>query len=402
MALTPSQLVAPVAYVAVAIAAAVAVPELVDAGTLGSTRLTGILIGILVVLAGALVQEVLARREAVAELRGRLMSLGDHTLRLREDVRKVRAVVRTQAEQAPEDRRELDSVVAEMRMLKGLVEQLSARREAALARGEEDGEDSGALAPRRPRGIDLTDDSAVLDAVRDALNDDRVELYLNPIVTLPQRRLQFFECVAHVRAYDGTIIPPERYLPLAEREGLSATIDNMLLVRSVQFVRRMKRRAAPQPVTYFCTIASETLRDRDFFADFTAFMRENDDLAGLLSFSLTQHDLYRLDPRTDAELTDLSKLGFRFMLDQTTNLDLFVSDLSTKGFRYVKVEGEVMLEKMAGMSDPRALKRSLDPGALDLVVTGIDSETKLLKLLDFAIDFGQGRIFGEPRPAEPR
>ena len=50
----------------------------------------------------------------------------------------------------------------------------------------------------------------------------------------------------------------------------------------------------------------------------------------------------------------------------------------------------------------RALKRALDRGAMDLIVSGIDTDPMLLDLLDYAIDFGQGTLFGEPRPAELR
>lgn len=106
----------------------------------------------------------------------------------------------------------------------------------------------------------------ILDSVRDALNEDRVGLSLKPIVQLPSRRLSMYQCMAAIRTPEGTEIPPETYLPIAEQAGLLATINNMLLVRSVQFVRRMRRQRTQ--VAYVCEIVGETLRDPGFLHRF--------------------------------------------------------------------------------------------------------------------------------------
>ena len=332
-------------------------------------------------------------------------------------MRSMQETVRAQGEAGPESAAELETVVADMRMLKTLVGQLSTKS-AAKARPAAPAVSRPVAAPSRPLTAhdddeyedqaepaydddrELTDEELILDSVREALNEDRVGLSLQPIVQLPSRRLSMYQCMAAIRTQEGTEIPAETYLPIAEQAGLLATINNMLLVRSVQFVRRMRRQRSQ--VGYVCEIVSETLRDRDFFSDFTAFMRENTDLAGHLHFQITQHDAYRMDARTDQELTALGKLGFRFVLDKTTNLDLFVSDLSNKGFRYVKVDAPLLIEKLSKQADPRVLRRNLDHGAIDLMVDGVEKDAQLVRLLDFGVDFGQGSLFGLPRPAEKR
>lgn len=415
--MSPLQFFAPIAYGAVAAAVAIGAPELVEALGFPSSLLTSVLLGGNIFLLGMLAQEMLARRAADKALGERVQRIQDVLIRQRNDMRTMQEAVRAQGEAAPESAAELETVVAEMRMLKTLVGQLSTKS-AAKARPAAPAVGRQAAAPSRPLTAsddeeyedraapaydddrELTDEELILDSVREALNEDRVGLSLQPIVQLPSRRLAMYQCMAAIRTQEGTEIPAETYLPIAEQAGLLATINNMLLVRSVQFVRRMRRQRSQ--VGYVCEIVSETLRDRDFFSDFTAFMRENTDLAGHLHFQITQHDAYRLDARTDQELAALGKLGFRFVLDKTTNLDLFVSDLSSKGFRYVKVEAPLLIEKLSKQPDPRVLRRNLDHGAIDLMVDGVEKDTQLVKLLDFGVDFGQGSLFGLPRPAEKR
>ncbi len=416
--MSPSQFFAPIAYGAVAAAVAIGAPDVIDILGLPNAQVSGILLGLNLFLFGLWLQEMVARQGALRALEQKIQRVQDVIIRQRTDMRSMQETVRAQAEAAPEGAAELETVVAEMRMLKTLVGQLSAKSaQAAKTRAAAAPAAVRSAAPPRPltaaddpydddaeAGYDddreLSDEELILDSVREALNEDRVGLSLQPIVQLPSRRLAMYQCMAAIRTPEGTEIPPETYLPIAEQAGLLATINNMLLVRSVQFVRRMRRQRTQ--VGYVCEIVGETLRDRDFFSDFTAFMRENTDLAGHLNFQITQYDAYRLDARTDRELADLAKLGFRFVLDKVTNLDLFISDLSDKGFRYVKVDAPVLIEKLSKQPDPRVLRRNLDRGAIDLMVSGIDRDAQLVSVLDYGVDFGQGALFGLPRPAEKR
>ena len=48
----------------------------------------------------------------------------------------------------------------------------------------------------------------------------------------------------------------------------------------------------------------------------------------------------------------------------------------------------------------KALKGALDREAMDLIVEKIENEEMLLDLLDLKIDYGQGYLFGAPKPAE--
>src|SRR5262249_32672968 len=44
---------------------------------------------------------------------------------------------------------------------------------------------------------------AVIDLIREAVDSNRIDLFLQPIVTLPQRKVRYYEAVARLRAGDG-------------------------------------------------------------------------------------------------------------------------------------------------------------------------------------------------------
>lgn len=241
-------------------------------------------------------------------------------------------------------------------------------------------------------------DPAVLEMVREALRLDRVDVYLQPIVSLPQRKRRFYECFTRIRADDGSVVLPDQYIPLAEREGLVTTIDNMLLFRCVQLIRRTQRRN--RDTIFFCNISQESLADLDFFNDFVDFIADNQDLAPGLVFEVRQANMQAAEGALFDNLRRLVQLGFRFSLDQVTHFAMDMDALSRAHFRYIKADAGRLLEHLAleqGDADIRHIKRELDRYGIDLIVEKVETEQQLVELLDFGLDFGQGYLFGEPR-----
>ncbi len=273
----------------------------------------------------------------------------------------------------------MNDVAAEFKVLHSLVERLSGNgRPAAAAIG----------------------DARLLDFVRDGLNRDRVDLYLQPIVSLPQRKRRYFECFSRIRAEDGGIIEPERYLEIAEQEGLVDAIDNMLLFRCVQLLRRTQKHK--YNVGFFCNVSRHSLGDTAFFHDFIEFMGDNAELAPNLFFEFAQADLAAHDASALDELNRLSDLGFRFSVAQVSHLDLNVTALASRHFGFVKVEAAMLLQRTRQQPpevDLRDFKALLDQAGIDLIVEKIEGEAELVELLDYNIDYGQGFLFGEPRLA---
>ena len=276
------------------------------------------------------------------------------------------------------------------------------RREIERLHEPEDEAEAGerTITPIAPEDLAELNDADMLAIVREALDSDRVDLYLQPIVSLPQRKHRFYECFSRIRDANDTLIGPEAYIEIAEREGLIAAIDNILLIRCIQLVRKVQQRR--RNVGFFVNISPHTLTDTKFFREFVRFMHENAELAPHLVFEFAQADMVDLPNDTAARLHELGELGFRFSLDRVKRLDLNYAELSRRYIRYMKVESAALVAHHAQSDkdgDPAGFKSLLDRYAIDVVVERVEEESELVELLDYGIDFGQGYLFGEPRPA---
>lgn len=370
-------------------------------------------VAVFIFLVGAIIHEAMARRaredillrrigatrREVNELRGELVKARDEAKRVHEAI----DVAAAQGPASPAQGgggRNIDTVVAEVKVLQSLIEQLYAHNvvPGASRRGLSavvPSDDPGS--PSDPEG------GSMLELVRDALRRDRVDLFLQPIVSLPQRKHRFYECFSRIRTAEGALIQPQEYIEVAERAGLMAAIDNLLLFRSVQLVRKTQK--SKHDVGFVCNISPYTLSDSIFLGEFVTYIEEHQGLAAKLVLEFPKKDFLAHDAATAEALTRLLQLGVRFSIDQVDELTLDIDGLSRRGVRFVKIGAATLLNELrldSPSTDPRALKSSLDRAQIDLVVEKVESESDLIELLDFQIDFGQGFLFGEPRIAKEK
>ena len=287
-------------------------------------------------------------------------------------------------------------MIAEMRVIETLVRQISPEGAAAARRPGE--------APAPPPVLDIEDDERLLGIIRGALTENRVDVYLQPVVSLPQRKPGYYETFTRLRAADGGLIEPARYIPVAERAGLITAIDNNLLFRCVQLVRKGQRHKLDHG--FFCNLSPFTLRDGSFFPEFTDFMEQNARLAGNLIFEFAQADFARHDTDTARGLGRLSDLGFRFSVDRVESFDFDIEELVERHISFVKMDARALIDRLGDADAAIQLdrvKRGLARAGIKLIVEKIEREEQLVELLEFGIDFGQGYLFGAPpRAAKTR
>jgi cyclic-di-GMP phosphodiesterase, flagellum assembly factor TipF len=238
----------------------------------------------------------------------------------------------------------------------------------------------------------------IVSVLRDAVEAGRVDLYLQPIVTLPQRKVRYYEAMTRLRSETGDVLMPSDYLGYAEHSGLMPAIDNLLLLRCVQVVRRLA--AKNRDIGLFCDVAGTSLLDADFVPDFSEFMSANRALASSLVLEFSQASVRAMGPLEHESLAGLVDLGFRFSMDQVGDLRIEPRELAARGFRFVKISAALLLDRVATGSDihPADLSDLLGRFGIDLIAETVEREATVVDLLDFDIRFGQGPLFSPPRP----
>jgi len=358
----------------------------------GLAGLVGVL-GLLFALHGLIARNLAngQMQSELANLREAHLILADQLSDMHERIGGLVQTVTTDALQRSEE------LTTEVRVLEGLVERMSESLQERLA--------------QRPSPVVGHPNShgqhgALLETVREALAENRVDLYLQPVVSLPQRRTVFYESFSRLRDGSGRVMMPAEYLSVAEPEGLMSAIDNLLLFRCVQIVRRLAKN--DRKVGIFCNVAVGSLADEVFFPQFLEFLAENKDMANGLIFELGQAAFEQRGAIEARNMAKLADLGFRFSLDKVADLDLDFQDLSRADVKFVRVGAEMMINQLLEVDGQLALRSMKDLAAADyadltrrygieMIAEKVESERQVVDILELNIRYGQGNLFGEPR-----
>lgn len=261
---------------------------------------------------------------------------------------------------------------------------------------------AAAPAADTPQPAAAPTNTQLLVAVRNAIEANRIDLFLQPMVTLPQRKVRFYEAVARLRDDKEQLLTANDFVATAETAGLMGQIDHTVILRCVQVLRRLMVRS--KDVGVFCNISGATLSNPSVFGQCLDFLEANRILAPSLVLEFKQSTFRHLGPVESEHLAALQRLGYGFSIDNVTDLRLDPRELADRGVKFIKVPAAMLLDqKQLSSADIHAADLSdlLGRFGIDLVAERIEGERAVVDLLDYDVRFGQGFLFAPPRPLRP-
>ena len=111
-----------------------------------------------------------------------------------------------------------------------------------------------------------------------------------------------------------------------------------------------------------------------------------------------------------ANMEKLTTLGFRFSIDHATDLNLDLPRLQSAGVRFVKMNGSNLIDQLRDPMGPRpvsSINRRVEGEEVSavfsrygvtMIAEKIEDEASVVEILEYDIPYGQGHIFGAPRP----
>lgn len=238
--------------------------------------------------------------------------------------------------------------------------------------------------------------------LKTALQDNKLDLHLQPIVALPTRTSAYFESFMRLQTGEKQYLDAREFVGLAEDAGLIAMIDTKVVFSSVRMLRALtslKKRAG-----IFCNISGHTLSDTRAYDKIFSFLKANSAISRSLILEINQRQFQALKAPERERLGELADIGYQLSLDQVADLKLDGEVLAAAGIRFVKVPVSILLH--ANVDDehlgihPSRLASVLDKHGIALIGTEIERENEAVSLIDFDVPLGQGLLFAPPRPVK--
>ena len=242
------------------------------------------------------------------------------------------------------------------------------------------------------------DQVGVAALIASAIDGMKIELYLQPIVTLPQRKVRYYEALSRLKTDGGEMVAAGDFLPFAAAGGLLPKLDKLSVLRCVQVVRRLLLKN--REIGLFCNLTAASLTDVGF-PQLLEFIEANRAIAPALVFEFTQSAIRAMGPMEHEALAAIAERGFRFSMDNLNDLRVEPRELNERGFRFIKVPATLLLNRVGAASSdihPADMSDLLGRFGIDLIAEKIEAEGAVVDLLDYDVRFGQGFLFSPPRP----
>jgi PAS domain S-box-containing protein len=231
--------------------------------------------------------------------------------------------------------------------------------------------------------------------IRDALDEDRLILYAQPIIDLHTRDVVTHELLLRMVDRDGSIIPPIRFLPSAEQYGLIEEIDRWVLGQAITLAGRGHK-------VHF-NVSAKSLGSRELINDLQTGLRDTGAALGLLVCEITETALAADETVAEAFVYELRELGCEIALDDF--------GIGYGGFAYLKrlpitvlkIDVDFVRDLVANPENQHVVKAivNLAQGfGRQTVAEGVEDQATLELLDQYGVDYAQGYAIGRPAPID--
>ena len=238
--------------------------------------------------------------------------------------------------------------------------------------------------------------------LRHALERREIEMHYQPIVEIDGERIAGFEALMRWESPSRGVVPPDDFIPLAERNGLIVRLGLFALEEAFDELQRLRKAAADDSLFVSVNISSRQLVRQDLIADVRSVLKRAPDAASGLKLEFTESMVMASPEQASIVLQRLKELGTSLALDDFGTGHSSLSRLTRFPFDTVKIDRSLVRGEDDGARPVvlRALVALTHDLGMDAVAEGLESEEDAAALRALRCRYGQGFLFGGPVRAE--
>ncbi|MGE5416904.1 MAG: EAL domain-containing protein [Acidobacteriota bacterium] len=246
----------------------------------------------------------------------------------------------------------------------------------------------------------------VASLIKSALKENRMRLYLQPIVDLTTNEIARYEALVRICTETGVLVQPGEFIPVAEKIGLIVDIDRWVLKSVIEVLKN-------EPgLTIFVNLSGAGLGDEPSLDFIEHSVRESNIGTSHLGFEITETAAIDNFKLVESWMTRIKELGCKIALDDFGVGYTSFSYLCNLPIDYLKIDG-AFIKNIDSDESNRAIVETIATMAnalgMETIAEFVENE-KVLQVIKnlkpsgnndtLKINYGQGYHFGKPVPAE--
>lgn len=236
------------------------------------------------------------------------------------------------------------------------------------------------------------------NSLRRALERDEFLLHFQPQVNMANGQISGAEALIRWRHPELGLLPPARFIPLAEETGLIVPIGEWVLRKTCAQIQAWRAEGLP-PLRVAVNLSARQFREKQLFKTITAILEETGLPPELLELELTESIVMEHSEEALATLRQLSAMGLILAIDDFGTGYSSLSYLKRMPIQILKID-QSFVRDISADPDDRAIVSAIVALAhvlkLKVVAEGVETREQMEYLRAVECDSMQGFLYSHP------
>jgi len=237
------------------------------------------------------------------------------------------------------------------------------------------------------------------ERIKAALRHDRFVLHYQPIVDTRTGEPAHYEVLIRMRGESKELIPPDAFLPAANRFGLISDIDRWAITNAMQAKAKQTAQRIHDCLTI--NLSGKTIDDPGLVDWVRGHLEKYELQPESIIFEVTEQVAVENISIANSQIDALRNLGCKFAIDDFGTGYSSFSYLKDLSADYIKIDGCFVRDLVESKIDQLIVSSIAQIGqvANKFTIAEQVNDVETLGMLDeFGIDFAQGFYIGKPSP----
>ena len=238
--------------------------------------------------------------------------------------------------------------------------------------------------------------------IEQALDENRIELFGQHIVSLAEGRQVGLEVLMRLRETDGTLVHPPAFMQAAIRYGLTGKLDRWIVQQTLQLLHGLARNPQSAPGEYLTlNLSGSSIADPDFRGLLLRTLDETSVASYRIAFEITEATAFGRMSAVRELMQTLRARGHRVLLDDFGSGFTSFECLKTLEVDGLKID-QSYTRNLA--SDPvnqaivESICRISQRMGLQVIAEGVEDQSTREALLQLGVGQAQGHLFHTATP----
>ncbi len=241
----------------------------------------------------------------------------------------------------------------------------------------------------------------LMGELRQAINNDELRLHYQPQIKGDSDQLCSVEALVRWQHPVHGLMPPNEFIPLAERTGLIKELTTWVMQEAMQQCSQWHRDNFLVGVAI--NISPHSLLEPEFPERLTGLLAAYDFPAESLILEITETSIMADPERAMAILNRLTEMGVKLSIDDFGTGYSSLSYLKELPVTELKIDKSFVIDMLESESDSAIVKATIQLGhnlGLEVVAEGVENPKVYSQLKELGCDTLQGYFISKPVPSD--